>query len=85
VDYWAQAVAPSHTLRRWYRHAPEKWDEFRRRYFAELDANRAAMTALRAHLGRGVTTLLFGSTEERLNNATALREYLERAARARKH
>ena len=81
VDYWAQSIAPSHDLRRWYRHAPEKWDEFRRRYFAELDANPAGLAALRAHLGRGANTLLFGSTEERLNNATALREYLERAAR----
>jgi uncharacterized protein YeaO (DUF488 family) len=79
VDFWAQAVAPSHTLRRWYQHTPEKWPEFRRRYFAELDANPAGLAELRAHCGRGTVTLLFSSRELRLNNAAALRAYLERA------
>ena len=76
LDWWAKAVAPSHALRRWYQHDPTKWDEFRRRYFAELDANPDALAELRAHLGSGTATLLFSSREERLNNATALREYL---------
>ena len=79
IDFWAQVVAPSHALRRWYQHEPKKWPEFRRRYFAELDANPAGVAELRAHLGRGTVTLLFGSKETRLNNAAALRAYLERA------
>jgi uncharacterized protein YeaO (DUF488 family) len=80
VDFWARSVAPSHELRRWYQHDPSKWTEFCRRYFAELDANPSGVDALRAQLGRGTVTLLFSSKEERLNNATALREYLERNA-----
>jgi len=77
IDYWAKAVAPSTTLRRWYGHEPARWKEFRKRYFAELDANPTGLAELRAHLGAGTVTLLYGSKEERLNNATALREYLE--------
>jgi uncharacterized protein YeaO (DUF488 family) len=77
VDFWARAVAPSHELRRWYQHAPEKWPEFRKRYFAELDANPAGVAELRAQLGPGTVTLLFGSKETQLNNAAALREYIE--------
>jgi len=77
VDFWARATAPSHELRRWYQHTAEKWPEFRKRYFAELDANPAGVAELRAHLGHGPVTLLFGSKETRLNNATALAEYLE--------
>jgi len=77
VDFWARPVAASTELRRWYQHDPEKWEEFRRRYFAELDANPEGVVELRAELGRGTATLLFGSKEERLNNATALKEYLE--------
>ena len=76
VDYWAKDVAPSTELRRWYGHEPEKWAEFKRRYFAELDANVSGVEALHKELGRGVTTLLFSSKEERLNNAHALIEYL---------
>ncbi len=77
IHSWDKSVAPSHELRRWYQHEPSKWEEFRRRYFAELDANPEGLAELRAHLGQGTATLLFGSKEERLNNATALREYLE--------
>ena len=77
VDFWAKSAAPSHELRRWYQHDPARWGEFRTRYFAELDANPAGVSELRAHLGSGTVTILFGSKEERLNNATALREYLE--------
>ena len=79
VDYWARSVAPSHELRRWYRHDAEKWREFRRRYFAELDANPEGVEALRGQLGGGTATLVFGSREEERNNATALKEYLEAA------
>lgn len=77
VDFWARAIAPSHELRRWYQHAPEKWPEFRKRYFAELDANPAGIAELRAHLGRGPVTFLYSSKETQLNNAAALAEYLE--------
>ena len=80
VDFWARSVAPSNELRRWYRHDPAKWKGFRLRYFAELDANPAGLAELRAQLGRGTVTLLFGSKEQRLNNATALCEYLESAS-----
>jgi uncharacterized protein YeaO (DUF488 family) len=76
IDFWEKSAAPSHELRRWYQHDPDKWDEFCRRYFAELDANPEALAELRSHLGSGTATLLFGSKEERLNNASALQEYL---------
>ena len=78
IDYWAKNTAPSNALRRWYGHDPEKWDEFRRRYFAELDANSDAVAELRGHIGRGPVTFVFASKEEQLNDATALREYLAR-------
>ena len=77
VDFWAKEAAPSHALRRWYGHAPEKWPEFKRRYFAELDTNGEVVAELFAEMGRGTVTLLFGSKEMRLNNAEALKEYLE--------
>lgn len=78
VDHWVKAVAPSDGLRRWFGHQPEKWDGFRERYFAELDANPAAVAELRQALGGGAATLLFAARDERRNNAVALREYLQK-------
>lgn len=77
LDFWAKALAPSDELRRWYDHSPERWPEFRRRYFAELDANAEQVDELMERLGEGTATLVFGAKEERLNNAAALKEYLE--------
>jgi uncharacterized protein YeaO (DUF488 family) len=77
IDFWAKSVAPSNDLRRWYRHDPAKWTEFRDRYFAELDSNPEGVAELRLALGSGAATLVFSSKEESLNNASALREYLE--------
>ena len=78
LDAWVKAAAPSDDLRRWYRHDPALWPKVRERYFAELDATPEAVDALRRELVDGVNTLLFAAKETRLNNADALREYLER-------
>lgn len=78
LDAWVKEVAPSNDLRKWYGHDPEKWPEFERRYFAELDANPEAVEALRAELHGRTVTFLFSSKETELNNAAALVEYLER-------
>lgn len=75
IDFWSKDTAPSHELRKWFDHDPAKWDEFRARYFAELDANPIAVGALLETIGH-CATFVFASKEERLNNAEALREYL---------
>lgn len=77
IDFWARDIAPSNELRKWYNHDPARWDEFRRRYFAELDDNEEGVAELLSQMGKGTVTLLFGSREARLNNATALIEYLK--------
>lgn len=76
IDFWAKACAPSHELRRWYQHDAEKWPEFKRRYFAELDVATEAVNELRREMGSGPVTLVFSSRETELNNAAALIEYL---------
>lgn len=81
LDLWARELAPSTKLRQWYQHDPEKWPEFRRRYFAEIDEHPDAVKDLVARARRGQVTLVFSSREERLNNAVALREYLKRRLR----
>lgn len=77
LDYWAKDCAPSTELRKWYNHDPSKWNGFRRRYFDELDNSPSALQGLKKHLCTGTVTLLFGSKEVNLNNATAFKEYLE--------
>jgi uncharacterized protein YeaO (DUF488 family) len=73
---WLQAVAPSTELRRWFGHDPERWDEFRRRYFAELDERPAAWAPLLDAVATGDVTFLYSSRDTEHNNAVALRDYV---------
>lgn len=77
IDYWAREIAPSTELRRWYGHEPAKWSEFKARYSTELDANSDQVTELLALVKKGPVTFVYSSKEQALNNAIALREYLE--------
>jgi uncharacterized protein YeaO (DUF488 family) len=76
MDAWAKDVAPSTELRRWFSHEPARWEEFRRRYFAELDAREQAWRPLLDAAGSADITLLYSSRDRTHNNAVALREYL---------
>jgi uncharacterized protein YeaO (DUF488 family) len=77
MDWWARDAAPSDALRKWYGHDVEHWEEFKQRYYAELDANPEAWQPILERARRGRVVLLFSSKEPRYNNATALKEYLE--------
>ena len=39
---WLKEAAPSPELRKWFAHDPQKWDEFQKRYRAELKSNPEA-------------------------------------------
>ena len=73
---WLKDTAPSNELRRWFGHDPEKWDEFQRRYFAELDRHPGAWRPLREAAIAGDVTLLYSSHDVEHNNAVALPQYL---------
>jgi uncharacterized protein YeaO (DUF488 family) len=81
LDEWLKDLAPSTKLRQWFSHDPDKWDEFRRRYFRELQAHPDEIRRLRARAQRGPVTIVFGSRQERFNNAVALQEYLRHPGR----
>ncbi len=78
IDRWFKEIAPSDDLRKWFGHEPEKWEEFKRRYFEELGARREALSDLIKIAGKGTVTLLFAAKNEKFNNAVALKEYIER-------
>lgn len=77
---WLKDIAPSTELRQWFGHVPERWEEFRKRYARELDANPDAVAELRKWLKQGRVTLVYGARDEEQNQAVALREYLLREA-----
>ena len=77
VDLWVKEIAPSTELRRWYGHDPNNWAEFKSRYAAELEAKPDQVDKILREVQTGSVTFLYSSKEERLNNAVALKEYIE--------
>lgn len=78
LDEWCRDVAPSAELRRAYGHVPERFEEFRRRYLAELEepGPAAALEHLRDLAARGPLTLVTASRRADLSKAQVLAEIL---------
>ena len=77
VAEWLKDIAPSNALRKWFSHDPDKWPEFRRRYFEELENKDEMIDLILDKERHGAVTLLYGAKEEKVNNAVALKEYIE--------
>jgi len=84
VDAWLKEVAPSTSLRKWFDHRIERWDEFRRRYRKELSANRENWSSILDASRRGTVTLLYSAHDLEHNGAVVLRDYLAERTRARR-
>jgi D-lactate dehydrogenase len=80
IEWWLKEIAPSTGLRKWFGHDPARWEEFKKRYFAELDGRAALVEELRKRTERGVVTLIYGAKDETHNHAAALKDYLRRRA-----
>jgi uncharacterized protein YeaO (DUF488 family) len=77
LDSWARELAPSDELRRWFGHRPERFDEFRSRYRAELQARADDVEDLRTRAESGRVTILYAARDEKHNDAVVLAELLD--------
>ncbi|HZV83087.1 MAG TPA: DUF488 domain-containing protein [Geobacteraceae bacterium] len=78
LDGWLKELAPSDDLRHWFGHDTARWEEFCRRYRAELEENVAAWRPLLESARTKIVTLLFAAHDLEHNNAVALRSFLEK-------
>ncbi len=75
---WLKEIAPSDELRTWYNHEPLKWQEFQQRYRKELRNKQNLLQQIKQlENDKHTVTLLFSSKETQINNATALKIFLE--------
>jgi uncharacterized protein YeaO (DUF488 family) len=76
LDSWERDLAPSGGLRRWFRHDPSRFGEFRRRYIEELRPEHARISELRSLAREGTLTLVYSARDTENNDATVLAEVL---------
>jgi len=71
---WRKDVAPSNEPRKWFGHDPDRWEEFKERYRAELEeaGKMGDLRDIAERAGEENVTLLFGAKDTQHNNARAL-------------
>jgi len=77
MEAWLKDVAPSPELRKWFAHEPDKWQEFQKRYRAELEANPDAWKPILEAAKQGNVTLLYSARDSEHNSAVLLKAFLE--------
>jgi uncharacterized protein YeaO (DUF488 family) len=78
IDEWMKEISPSPELRKWYSHDIAKWDEFQKRYRAELSEHKDLVEALRSKEKKGRVSLIYAAHDEEHNSALVLKTYLEK-------
>jgi len=81
VATWLRGLSPSNELRKWFHAHFEQCREFRRKYLLELQSPAAAQDLEKLHELRSANrtvTLVFASKQLECNNASVLKEFVER-------
>ncbi len=80
VKKWMRDLGPSNELRRYFGHDPARWNEFRKRYLAELKRPEAEdLLADLLEIARdGTLTLVYSAKDQEHNQAVVLKELPER-------
>ncbi len=77
IALWLKDVAPSTELREWFSHDPKKWDEFKERYWKELDDRQKDVEMILKKAREGTVTLIYSARDREHNTAQALKQYIE--------
>ena len=77
IDCWIKSVAPSPSLRKWFAHDPEKWEQFNKKYREELK-HPGVCDELKACIQKYKhITFLYAARDEQHNQAIVLRQFAQ--------
>ena len=79
IDLWAKDLAPSSQLRTWWHDQADDFDEFIRRYRAELEASDAVADFLSQTASEPRVTRIYATRDTERNHASVLRDVLREA------
>lgn len=78
LDEWLKDAAPSSELRVWFGHKPDRFEEFSRRYMAELEENKELQDQLhRLKEQHKTITLLYAAHDPKINHAIVLQGFID--------
>jgi uncharacterized protein YeaO (DUF488 family) len=80
LEEWDRDLAPSNSLRKYFKHDPGRWEIFQNRYQEELQSREAneKLHHLADLSRRESVTLVYGAHDENHNQAVVLKQVIER-------
>lgn len=77
LDEWNKDIAPSTELRKWFGHQQALFEEFSKRYKAELSNKAEALEYIKSIADKQQLTLLYAAKDKEMNNAQVLSEVIQ--------
>ena len=77
IDYWAKDLAPTTSLRKWFNHEEDKFNEFRFSYLEELSSKQEIVRKILEKADNRTITLLFAASDRLHNQAVVLQDFLD--------
>jgi uncharacterized protein YeaO (DUF488 family) len=78
INEWLKDIAPTNTLRKWFNHDTEKWEEFKKKYKEELKNKKELLSHIKQQEKIHKTiTLLYGAKDTEHNQAKVLENLLK--------
>lgn len=77
LSAWNKDLAPSTALRTWFHHNPDLWDQFSKKYCAELEQNDFGKEFLKQNKQQEIITLLYAAHDTEHTHALILQKYLQ--------
>src|SRR5437899_11492180 len=71
IDAWLKELGQSTSLGKWFGHEPKRGEEFRRRYFHELEKKDEACKPIQRADERGGVTVVYSPHDDEHNNEVA--------------
>ncbi|HPE82138.1 MAG TPA: DUF488 domain-containing protein [Aequorivita sp.] len=77
LDEWMKEIAPSTELRKWFDHKEDRFAEFEKKYYKELENRPELIEELLKKAQEKRLTLLYGAKDETHNQAAVLKDFIE--------
>jgi len=78
LDRWEKELAPTTTLRQWFDHDPDKWEEFQQRYVKELELKYDVIRALLQEAGNRQILMIYAAKDTAHNHAIVLKDFIQK-------
>ncbi|MDY0081705.1 MAG: DUF488 family protein [Ignavibacteriaceae bacterium] len=77
IDLWLKDIAPSTELRKWFHQNPDKWEDFRKKFLAEIKNKKELLVQIKnLEKEKGNVTLIYSYKDTEKNNAVILKKVL---------